>query len=58
MLYDAHAMSNIRDAALAIVESEMWKDVMRWRAEGDKYGRNTPMKLLIKHMPGLPQHVL
>lgn len=41
-----------RDVALAIVNSKSWQDAMRWRAENDKYGLHTPMKLLITHMPG------
>ena len=41
-----------RDVALTIVKSDNWEDAMRWRAESDKYGQYTPMKLLITRMPG------
>ena len=42
--------SFISDVALAIVQSDHWKDAMRMY---DEYEKVTPMKLLIKSMPGL-----
>jgi len=42
-----------RSVALAIVNSESWKEAMKWHAKDDKDRQDTPMKLLIKHMPGL-----
>ena len=45
-----------RDVALAIINSDSWQDAMRWRAENDKHGQYTPMKLLITHMPGKLKH--
>ena len=44
---------NVRYAARAIIESKSWKDAMRWCSETDEYGKYTPMKLLIRKMPGL-----
>ena len=42
---------NVRDAARTIIESECWKDAMKWYSQGDKC--YTPMDLLIENMPGL-----
>ena len=42
--------SFISDVALAIVQSDQWEDAMRLY---DEYEEVTPMKLLIKSMPGL-----
>ena len=50
--HNAFIFDNIRDAALTIVWSDEWEKAVSWRAENDKYGCYTTMKLLIKHMPG------
>ena len=41
---------SLSDVALAIVQSEQWEDAMRMYNE---YKELTPMKLLIKSMPGI-----
>lgn len=40
----------ISDVALAIVQSDQWEEAMRLY---DEYEEVTPMKLLIKTMPGM-----
>ena len=40
----------VSDVALAIVQSEQWEDAMRLYIDDEEL---TPMKLLIKSMPGI-----
>ena len=40
----------ISDVALAIIQSDQWEEAMRLY---DEYEEVTPMKLLIKTMPGM-----
>ena len=51
-MYMYYTLNNfsVSDVALAIVQSEQWEDAMRMYND---YEELTPMKLLIKSMPGI-----